>query len=163
MHVDILAFRQLSIWDVVPLVVRGADEVEHEAVEYEGFLAEMLDMEKPGPTEVSPHEDYKEPEDESLFRKLLTIYGRELRRLEAIKGVVVGMIGAYISEPVRPRSDQIFPHLVRYGASDPLNPAGSCLARRNQTHNLSARSAPPPWPPGQIRCTCMGVRSDPVG
>ena len=79
----------------VPTVVRGADEVEHEAVEYEGFLAEMLDMEKPEPTEVSPHEDYKEPEDEPLFRKLLTIYGRELRRLEATKGVVIGMIGAY--------------------------------------------------------------------
>ena len=78
-----------------PKVVRAADEVEREAVEYEGFLAEILDMEKPGPTEVSPHEDYKEPEDEPLFRKLLTIYGRELRRLEAIKGVVVGMIGAY--------------------------------------------------------------------
>ena len=63
-----------------------------EAVEYEGFLAEILDMEKPKPIEVSP---YEEPEDERLFRELLLIHGGGLDRLEITKGVVAGMIGVY--------------------------------------------------------------------
>jgi len=66
----------------------------------------------------------------------------------------------FISKLARPRSDQTFPHLVRYGASDPLNSTRSHLARRNQTHNLGVRSVPPPWLPGQILCTRTEDRSD---